>query len=248
MGHTHTQPTRRTKNEERRSIRSTMTGAMKRAVATGLMLMTMASCALADSSDDDDNNADYDYNDDVMDRVTLTQWIYLGGVLVVGIIMALGALFVCLRSPRPGPTQGWQTDIVSDCCSDPGLYLCAWCFQPCMHGQLVSQFNTGRKDAPLGEPCACLMYSIGNCFCFGILSIFLGRRLRQDIRARYGIADAPSNDFCVHAFCRPCSLVQEIKEVDHRLANGEGHGLQAQHTVVYVNQQPGAVTTMPPKY
>jgi Cys-rich protein (TIGR01571 family) len=57
----------------------------------------------------------------------------------------------------------------------------------------------------------------GGCGCYEIVADPGSRiqiRQREEMRERYGIRGSAVNDCCVAAWCRPCALVQERREIE----------------------------------
>ncbi|KAH9993559.1 PLAC8 family-domain-containing protein [Russula vinacea] len=105
-----------------------------------------------------------------------------------------------------------------DCFGRCTLCLWSWCC-PCIvytkSRQRVRHLqNHGTRLATGGDPvdCQCWCYVCADCWAG--LGWILQIPLRGDIRGRYRIHGNGFLDCLVSAFCRPCALVQERREIE----------------------------------
>uniref|UniRef100_A0A0V0IJD8 MCAfunc domain-containing protein n=1 Tax=Solanum chacoense TaxID=4108 RepID=A0A0V0IJD8_SOLCH len=108
--------------------------------------------------------------------------------------------------------EEWHTDLLG-CCSEPLLCIKTFFF-PCGTFSKVASFAANR-DISSADACNELMaYSlILSCCCY---TCCIRKKLRQKLNITGGIID----DFLSHLMCCCCALVQELREVEIRGANG----------------------------
>ena len=106
-----------------------------------------------------------------------------------------------------GIPQGWSASFCG-CCGDCGtcFYGC-FCF-PCLYGSNYSKVRGGGCFGP------CVFHAL----CLPCDSCCNAPKLREDIRFKYNLEEAPASDFIVH--CCPCThclaVCQEASELKRR--------------------------------
>jgi len=103
------------------------------------------------------------------------------------------------------------------CCDTCGTCLFAWCCPCFSFGQNMSRFKflqtQGRPHPTGGE-----MFNSDCCVYCALLYVgcpcFVGMGGRTDIRTRYQIDGGGCTDCLCHAYCVPCALTQESREIE----------------------------------
>eukprot|EP00301_Raphidiophrys_heterophryoidea_P020047 c4838_g1_i1.p1 GENE.c4838_g1_i1~~c4838_g1_i1.p1 ORF type:complete len:187 (-),score=31.44 c4838_g1_i1:127-615(-) len=108
--------------------------------------------------------------------------------------------------------SNWNTGLY-DCFKD--CSFCCWVSfcTPCIYGQIVSLFETGKTGGCFGDFGSC-------CLIWCLISLKLGcfiplitNKTRTKIRQRYGLPEEPKSDCKTHCCCLDCALGQEWKEL-----------------------------------
>ena len=140
------------------------------------------------------------------------------------------------------PPQNWHTSLCN-CCNDSAI-CCTVCFAPCLvHAENVRKL-TGDSGAPyivelfIHAALCSVCCSLTCLYCWGC-QCFLGVDRRRLLRIKYGLPEAPCNDFCLHCCCHLCALCQEARELNIRTAT-EGQ------SVMFARLTPPLTSAPPP--
>lgn len=119
------------------------------------------------------------------------------------------------------------------CCETPGS-ACLALFCPCVaYGRNRSRFDALRQtglrtypddsppsadelaatDAPTNVGVSCALYALAPQV-LGLGQVLLQCFSRTQLRERYEIRGNPVQDLLISAFCAPCALVQEAREIE----------------------------------
>jgi Cys-rich protein (TIGR01571 family) len=116
---------------------------------------------------------------------------------------------VAQTQSRPPNSVPWTTDIFS-CFDDCGTCACAW-FLPCvLVGRIAEIVDEGRTSCLTA---GCIYYCLQSCTGCGCLYTY---SFRTRLRNKYGLELKPCDDCCTDCWCLPCSLSQQIRELQNR--------------------------------
>ncbi|KAI5479740.1 hypothetical protein MNV49_003001 [Pseudohyphozyma bogoriensis] len=124
--------------------------------------------------------------------------------------------------------RSWNHSLCS-CCEVPGETLAAFCSNKSRLDHLTKSGEPIKSPQHVGLFCA--LYTIAPQF-FGIGQVMMQCFSRLQTRQRYGIRGDVVQDTLVAAFCVPCSLVQESREIEDeevalRAQSAEGQAPEA---------------------
>lgn len=103
--------------------------------------------------------------------------------------------------------HSWHTGLFG-CFGDcPTCCYVCWC--PCFaYGGLRSELEGGGSCWPCCLYCLTIECCVPQCC--------LGPRRRKTLRTKYGLPAEPCGDCCVHFWCHPCGLCQDLSEYKRR--------------------------------
>jgi len=104
--------------------------------------------------------------------------------------------------------QPWSSGLFG-CFDDIGICCYGLFCTPCLYGENVNKLNGVGCYMP------CCQY-----YCLAGLSMCccVASPNRTMIRNKYGLAEEPCNDCCVHVFFSPCAVCQEARELKKQVA------------------------------